>query len=329
MLNICSLIQKFFGFVKTIQKKAYRTCVIFVSGAVLFAIISLSAKCFGGSGKNKTDVGNDNTSLQTDSDSDEDDTDCNALLENELFNYELVEDDLNYHGNKKLNQVISILYSDSNNPTQFQVNPTIIPNMNRMVLSRSNISVLNDSIATEQQTTQEVTSTQNVTEEQTTLQETTLQETTSLSTETEATSEETVEIVESNSTNLVNSISDSDYYWLLRIVEAEAGNQDDIGKILIVNVIFNRINSNIFPSTVKGVIFQNNGSTYQFEPVKNGRIYNMTPSQSTIDCVNRALAGEDYSQGALYFTMRTSKYSWFNRSLNLLFVHGDHYFYSN
>lgn len=125
------------------------------------------------------------------------------------------------------------------------------------------------------------------------------------------------------------NITDSDYYWLIRIVEAEAGNQDAIGKILVANVIFNRVRSHKFANTVEAVIFQNSGRTYQFSPVKNGRIYSVTPSQHTIDCVGKAMAGEDYSNGALYFTMRTSSNSWFNRELNFLFKHGDHYFYSH
>lgn len=123
------------------------------------------------------------------------------------------------------------------------------------------------------------------------------------------------------------TISDEDYYWLIRIVEAEASDQDDIGKILVANVIFNRVRSG-FGATVKDVIFSHRGSRYQFQPVKSGRVYDMVPSQNTIDCVGRAMAGEDYSQGALYFTMRTSSYSWFNTELRLLFVHGDHYFYN-
>lgn len=123
-------------------------------------------------------------------------------------------------------------------------------------------------------------------------------------------------------------ITDEDYYWLIRIVETEAGDQDDIGKILVANVIFNRVRNYHFPNTVQEVIFQNNGRTYQFEPVKNQRIYNTIPTQNTIDCVGRAMAGEDYSKGALYFCMWTPSSSWFNRSLTLLFVHGDHYFYT-
>ncbi len=124
-------------------------------------------------------------------------------------------------------------------------------------------------------------------------------------------------------------VTEDDYYWFTKIVEAEAGDQDMIGRILVANVIINRVCSGQFPGSISAVIFQNNGRTYQFEPVKNGRIYNMNPSAETVEAVNRALSGEDYSQGALYFTMKTSSSSWFNRKLELLFVHGDHYFYTN
>ncbi len=121
--------------------------------------------------------------------------------------------------------------------------------------------------------------------------------------------------------------TNDEYYWLYQITEAEAGNQDDVGKILVVNVILNRVYSTTFPNSIKDVIFQARGSVYQFQPVKNGRIYSVVPSENTISCVNRALNGEDYSQGALYFACKTSSYSWFNTALTFLFVHGEHYFY--
>lgn len=123
-------------------------------------------------------------------------------------------------------------------------------------------------------------------------------------------------------------LSNEDYSQLLKIVEAEAGNQDDVGKILVANVIFNRVRNSEFPNTVTEVIYQHGNGVYQFEPVLNGRIYEVSVADSTEQCVKRAIAGEDYSQGALYFTMRTSPSSWFNTKLRLLFVHGDHYFYT-
>lgn len=54
---------------------------------------------------------------------------------------------------------------------------------------------------------------------------------------------------------------------LCRIVEAEAGNEDEKGRMLIANVVMNRVESSRFPNTVKGVVFQKGGGVYQFSPV--------------------------------------------------------------
>ena len=125
----------------------------------------------------------------------------------------------------------------------------------------------------------------------------------------------------------VITVTGEEYESLQRIVEAEAGNQDDIGRILVANVVLNRVKSDVYPDTILENIFRHSGEVYQFQPVKNGTYYSVTVSEKTKECVDRALAGEDYSQGALYFTRKTSESSWFNTSLTLLFIHGAHYFY--
>jgi N-acetylmuramoyl-L-alanine amidase len=127
----------------------------------------------------------------------------------------------------------------------------------------------------------------------------------------------------------VLEFSEEDYKVLCTIVEAEAGDQDAKGRILVANVIINRVKKEgKFGNTIKEVVFANNGKTYQFSPTKpGGRYYKVTADELTIECVDRALRGEDYSQGALYFCMKTSPNSWFNTSLQFLFKHQDHYFY--
>lgn len=127
----------------------------------------------------------------------------------------------------------------------------------------------------------------------------------------------------------VLDFSEEDYQVLCTIVEAEAGDQDAKGRILVANVIINRVKKEgKFGNTIKEVVFANNGKTYQFSPTRpGGRYYKVTASELTIECVDRALRGEDYSQGALYFCMKTSPNSWFNTSLDFLFKHQDHYFY--
>ena len=183
---------------------------------------------------------------------------------------------------------------------------------------------------TEQQTQQpEQTETQTEIQTETQTQEQTTEAQTEAATEVPP---ETIPEITAEPENIVCSgginLSNEDYRQLLKIVEAEAGNQDDVGKILVANVIFNRVRNGEFPNTVTEVIYQHGNGVYQFEPVLNGRIYEVSVSDSTVQCVDRAIAGEDYSQGALYFTMKTSDESWFNTRLRLLFVHGDHYFYT-
>ena len=121
--------------------------------------------------------------------------------------------------------------------------------------------------------------------------------------------------------------SHEDYNTLLRIVQAEAGVCDEKGKILVANVIINRVRSPRFPNTIRGVVYQAN----QFSPVSNGSINRVRVTQETIDCVDRALAGEDYSQGALFFMnrgrSRSGAVGWFDRSLTYLFSHDGHEFF--
>ena len=127
-------------------------------------------------------------------------------------------------------------------------------------------------------------------------------------------------------------MSDEDYKNLLRIVEAEAGGEDLKGKILVANVIFNRVKSPEFPSNVTDVVWQQTGGNPQFSPTADGRIYTVTVSEETKEAVNRAIDGEDYSKGALYFVEETyaeeSNMKWFKEELKFLFRHGEHDFYT-
>ncbi len=121
--------------------------------------------------------------------------------------------------------------------------------------------------------------------------------------------------------------SSHDYEVLKRIVEAEAGICDLKGRILVANVIINRVKSREFPDSITDVVYQK----HQFSPVSNGSLDSCTVTQDTIEAVNRALQGEDYSRGALYFMNRGGSeggnVSWFDRSLTYLFRHERHEFF--
>ncbi len=125
----------------------------------------------------------------------------------------------------------------------------------------------------------------------------------------------------------VISYSERDYNVLLRIVEAEAGICDMKGRILVANVIMNRVRSKEFPNNITDVVYQKS----QFSPVSDGRLNTCKVTEETVEAVNRALAGEDHSQGALYFMNRKRSKSknvrWFDGSLTYLFHHDRHDFY--
>lgn len=120
---------------------------------------------------------------------------------------------------------------------------------------------------------------------------------------------------------------------LCRIVEAEAGSEDEDGKLLVANVVLNRVESDNFPDTVTEVVFQSEKGVSQFSPVSNGRYYQVTVSEETKAAVERALYGEDISEGALYFVARSyadsGKMNWFEANLKYLFNHGGHEFYTS
>lgn len=127
------------------------------------------------------------------------------------------------------------------------------------------------------------------------------------------------------------SLATAELEVLCRIVEAEAGCEDEEGKLLVANVVLNRVNSERFPDTVSEVVFQKEQGVTQFSPVSNGRYYCVEISEETMEAVGRALEGEDISQGALFFAARkyadNDKMRWFDENLTFLFQHGGHEFF--
>ena len=129
-----------------------------------------------------------------------------------------------------------------------------------------------------------------------------------------------------------NQMPANEYYTLLQIVEAEATGEDIEGKMLIANVILNRVKDERFPNTIEGVVWQQIDGSAQFQPTIDGRINTVEITQSTIEAVDRVLAGEDSSEGALYFMARNgsdvSSIGWFEENLTPLMTHGGHEYYT-
>lgn len=126
-------------------------------------------------------------------------------------------------------------------------------------------------------------------------------------------------------------LSPEDYDALLRIVEAEASGEDEIGRLLVANVVLNRVRDEAFPDTIQAVVYQTRDGRAQFSPVGSGKIGRVIVSDATRIAVERALAGEDVSGGALYFVnpslADTGALNWFREHLTLVRAYHDHEFY--
>lgn len=261
MLSIDNILHGIYGFVKSIAKKAYRTCAILAVGATVLAVVSISSNSFGGSGKNNV-TNRENQAGSEDEQEEASDADKKAEA--------------------LLNEVSAGVQESAQ--CLLEAKDTVV-----VMVAGNNIPLTSPNVG------------ETITDE-------------------------------NGNVNIVNkiglTITQEDYEALLRIVEAEAGNQDEIGRILVANVVFNRVRNEEFADSIYDVIFQNDGDVYQFQPIIDGNYYRVNVSEITKQCVIRALSGEDYSKGALYFTTSTSPYSWFNSELTFIFNHGAHYFYN-
>lgn len=112
---------------------------------------------------------------------------------------------------------------------------------------------------------------------------------------------------------------------LERLVEAEAGGEPYEGKLAVVAVVINRLNSKEFPNTIHGVIYQKN----QFSPVVNGSINCKVSAESKRTV--RQVVDEGYrsfSPEVVYFLnpdIATSK--WIINNRTFVKAIGNHHFY--
>lgn len=114
-------------------------------------------------------------------------------------------------------------------------------------------------------------------------------------------------------------LSTEEYEIFTRIVEAEVGAETYELKLLVANIILNRVEHRYFPNSIKEVVFEKTGRHYQFSPISNGSYYRVSVKDSTIKAVEEALAGKDNSAGALYFMTRSistaGNVTWFDTHL--------------
>lgn len=115
--------------------------------------------------------------------------------------------------------------------------------------------------------------------------------------------------------------------WLSRIINAEAGCEPLLGKIAVGNVVLNRVKSDMFPSTIYGVIFDRS-SGVQFTPTANGTIYK-TPNTDSIIAAKLCLDGANVSESLLFFVnQKIATSTWVSDNRPYAMTIGNHTFFS-
>lgn len=294
MLRLHSFLQEIYGYLKlSLTKKIYRTCVVFVTGTAVLTVITLSSQNFGGNGKSRA-VGYQSEEAVAEETVDEEiDAETKAKVQTtddfiEIETRQILLQD------KHEERAISAKEKNQLSTVTLAHEETI--QNNEYDTEGESISVLQDQ------------------EEEPEVKE--------------------VLVTDGGITAKYNEFMDSvtlteeEENYLLHLVAAEAGGCDLVGQVLVANVVFNRMESSVFPNTVTEVIFQKN----QFSPTINGSIWSSTITDSVKEAVERALAGEDFSEGATFFSARarldSDSMSWFDNNLNWLFKHDGHEFYS-
>ena len=111
------------------------------------------------------------------------------------------------------------------------------------------------------------------------------------------------------------SVSINDALLLMKIAMSEAGDNGVDAQLMIMNVVMNRVNSELFPNTIKEVIYADG----QFAVVTNGIFDKTEPNVDSHVALARLESGDDLSDEAVYFESDSnSSKSW--QKQNLTFV---------
>ena len=115
-----------------------------------------------------------------------------------------------------------------------------------------------------------------------------------------------------------SKFSEEDINLIALLTMAEAEGESEHGKRLVIDTVLNRVDSEHFPDTVYGVIYQEN----QFSPISDGRI-----ERCYVDEGIRELVLEEVESRTNYDTIffHAGRYSNYGTQL---FSEGNHYFSS-
>lgn len=121
--------------------------------------------------------------------------------------------------------------------------------------------------------------------------------------------------------------SDTEFYWLVHVIAAEAGNQPLEGQLGVGNVVMNRVKSELFPNSIREVVFQSDGGA-AFSPVESGEIH-MVSDELSLIAAYLVLEGYNNVGESLFFVNPTvGNSSWVTANRTFVVRIGDHDFYA-
>lgn len=129
------------------------------------------------------------------------------------------------------------------------------------------------------------------------------------------------EVEAAGQASAVREFTLEDTQLLMRIAEAEAGNQGPDGMWMVMSVILNRVDSDTWPDSIDGVIFED----HQFSSVSDGRFNKVEISADAHEALARIETG-DVADEIIGFEVKTSEVldKYFARA----FEFKDHRFYT-
>ena len=114
-----------------------------------------------------------------------------------------------------------------------------------------------------------------------------------------------VEIVEVETEE--TEYTEEDFYDDLELlaytVMAESGNQEELGKRLVIDCILNRVDSRYFPDTVREVIY----APGQFEVVARGTLYRNCPTEDIYTLIREEIANRTNTEVVFFNSIGFTK----------------------
>ena len=129
------------------------------------------------------------------------------------------------------------------------------------------------------------------------------------------------ETIESEEDEIRTEIMYGEIELLAQLVQAEAGNQDELGKRYVADCVLNRVGDPDFPERLEDVIFQQHPIQFSCTVDGNFDKAGWNISDESFKVAFEEYTGERANTEIIYF--RTDGYS---TSGTPAFQHGDHYF---